>query len=78
MQYTIRVVTKDDIPFLWEMLYQSIFVPEGQEPLDKDIINEPSISKYVEGWGSDGDFGFKAVGKTGTSITMIVNVDEND
>lgn len=61
MQYTVRPIKKDDTPFLWEMLYESLFVPEGREPFSKDIIKEPFLSKYVDGWGKEGDFGFIAI-----------------
>ncbi|WP_094096191.1 GNAT family N-acetyltransferase [Paenibacillus physcomitrellae] len=61
MKYIIRPVIENDIAFLWDMLYESLFAPEGQEPFNKEIINEPLISKYVEGWGRPGDFGFIAM-----------------
>lgn len=31
MNYSIKSFEKKDLPFLWEMLYQVIHVPEGQE-----------------------------------------------
>ncbi len=71
MQYTIRPLTAKDVPFLWEMLYESIFVPKGHEPFSKDIIKDPHISKYVEGWGREGDFGFIAVSNKGKQIGSI-------
>lgn len=51
MDYNIRSIEQQDIPFLWEMLYQSMFVPEGQMPFPRSITDEPFISKYVDGWG---------------------------
>ena len=39
------------------MLYNAIFVPEGIPPLPKSIIDAPEISKYVEDWGKETDFG---------------------
>lgn len=71
MQYTIRPVTLHDIPFLWDMLYESLFVPEGGEPFSRDILQDPYISKYVEGWGREGDFGFIAVTPEGEPIGSI-------
>jgi len=53
------------------MLYESIYTPEGQEPTSKDIINQPSISKYVDGWGKDGDVGYIAVNDLGQSVGSI-------
>lgn len=71
MQYTIRPINPNDVPFLWEMLYESLFVPEGKEPFGKEIIKEQSLSKYVEGWGRGGDFGFIAVKREGEPIGSI-------
>lgn len=71
MQYTVRPIRKDDITFLWEMLYESLFVPEGQEPFSKDIIKDPFISKYVDGWGQEGDFGFIAINNEDQPIGSI-------
>ena len=47
----IRLVPiKDsDEPFLWEMLYQALYVPEGQPPFPRDILREPDIACYVQG-----------------------------
>ncbi|MBD8033334.1 MULTISPECIES: GNAT family N-acetyltransferase [Solibacillus] len=43
------------------MVYESAFVPEGQKPFPRTILNEPSVSKYVEGWGKQsGDIGLIA------------------
>ena len=50
----IRALVERDIPFLWDMLYESAFVPEGEKPFPRTILNEPSVSKYVEGWGKKG------------------------
>lgn len=59
-RYSIRPLTDHDVSFLWDMLYESLYVPEGQKPFEKAILNDPHISKYVEGWGKEGDFGFIA------------------
>lgn len=58
--YRIRPATAGDEPFLWEMLYQSLHV-EGQEPFPRDVVNHPSIARYVKNWGRKGDLGFVAV-----------------
>lgn len=71
MQYTIRPIRNDDVSFLWEMLYESLFVPEGQKPFSKDIIKDRTISKYVDGWGQEGDFGFIAINSHNQPIGSI-------
>lgn len=57
MTITLRLLNTDDQPLLWEMLYHAIHVPEGQDPPGREIIHEPGIRMYVEGWGREGDAG---------------------
>ena len=57
----IRSLTTADEPFLWEMLYQALYVPEGVDPFPRDIVRRPEISRYAEDWGQAGDLGFVAV-----------------
>lgn len=59
--YSIRHLTPSDQSFLREMLYQSLFVPEGGEPFPRAVLSQPEVSKYVEAWGRAGDQGFVAV-----------------
>ena len=70
-KYIIRSINEEDISFLWEMLFESIYTPEGQEPASRDIINNSSISKYVEDWGRNGDMGYIAVNDLGQSLGSI-------
>ncbi|WP_438347963.1 GNAT family N-acetyltransferase [Paenibacillus sp. FA6] len=70
-RYTIRPITEQDIPFLWKMLYESLYVREGQEPFSREVIKEPVISKYVDDWGKEGDMGYIAVNSEGHSIGSI-------
>lgn len=58
--YNIRVINSLDQDFLFEMLYQSIYVSPCNPPPDRDIINVPEIRKYVENWGKKGDYGLIA------------------
>lgn len=69
--YTIRPVTEQDVPFLWEMLYASLYVPEGQAPMSRDVLRDPMLSKYVEGWGREGDLGYIAVNAEGEPLGSI-------
>ncbi|REB05149.1 GNAT family N-acetyltransferase [Sporosarcina sp. BI001-red] len=61
MNYSIRPLEVRDVPFLWEMLYQSIYVPEGHQAPRREIVKEQSIAKYLEDWGSDHDYAFIAL-----------------
>jgi len=42
------------------MLYQALYVPEGQPPFPRDILREPDIACYVQGWGRFDDWGLLA------------------
>lgn len=57
----IRPLTLEDEPFLWEMLYQALFIPPGNPPLSREVLQNPEISRYVKGWGQPDDRGFKAL-----------------
>lgn len=70
-KHNIRAITEQDVPFLWDMLYESIFIPKGNQPPNRDILSNPSISKYVEGWGRDGDVGYIAENDIGDSVGSI-------
>jgi ribosomal protein S18 acetylase RimI-like enzyme len=59
--FVIRLAAENDEPFLWEMLYQAIYIPAGCEPLPKQIIYEATLSKYVADWGQSDDLGFIAI-----------------
>lgn len=59
----IRPATRADEPFLWEMLYQAIHVPAGEPPFPREILREPEISRYMQGWGKPDDLGFLALDK---------------
>ncbi len=46
-----------DESFLWEMLYLALYVPPGQPLFPREILQEPDIACYVQGWGRPGDWG---------------------
>jgi len=57
----VRKAAAEDEPFLREMLYHSLFVPEGEKPFSRTILQDPAVSKYIEGWGRTGDIGYIAL-----------------
>jgi ribosomal-protein-alanine N-acetyltransferase len=58
----IRRAIPGDERFLWEMLYESIYVPEGVERPDRSLLQEPYFAHYVVDWGQKpGDEGLIAV-----------------
>ncbi len=60
-QYKIRSLIAADQPLLWEMLYLSLFVHEGNAPFERSVLEHPDISKYVRDWGGATNSGFVAV-----------------
>jgi ribosomal protein S18 acetylase RimI-like enzyme len=54
LNYMIRSLLPTDEPFLWEMLYHALYVPEGEPALSREIIQLPEIARYVQGWGRSG------------------------
>jgi ribosomal protein S18 acetylase RimI-like enzyme len=59
--FTFRRLDRTDEPFLWEMLYHALYVPEGQPPFPKETIYEPELAKYVDQWGRDSDSGYVVI-----------------
>ena len=57
----IRPIKPEDTHFLWEMLYQAIYVAEGVPPPPRDVLLQPEIRRYLQDWGLPHDSGFVAV-----------------
>ena len=60
MCYLIRPLEPSDQSFLWEMLYQAIYVPTGTTALPREIIYQPELAKYVQDWTTN-DIGLIAI-----------------
>jgi ribosomal protein S18 acetylase RimI-like enzyme len=72
INYRLRSLTPTDQPFLWEMLYQAIYVPTGETPPPRDVIYQPDLARYVQDWGREGDRGFIASDlATGEAIAAV-------
>ena len=52
MDVIIRPIEQKELLFMEEMFYQSLFVPEGEAPFPRSILDEPHLSKYLSYWGS--------------------------
>lgn len=63
--YILRPALPADEPFLWAMLYEAIYVPEGKPLPERTILQEPALAHYVAGWGQQpGDAGMIAIDST--------------
>lgn len=69
--FEIRPLTRADQPFLWEMLYHSLHVPEGRAPFERSILARPDLARYVEGWGREDDSGFVALDEGGRPVGAV-------
>ncbi len=52
----IREINPAEIPFLGDMLYEAIYVPEGMDKLPRDIIKQPELYNYIKDFGRKGDY----------------------
>ena len=48
----IRELHIDEQRLLRDFLYDAIFLPAGEEPPDKSIIDKPELQVYIEDFGS--------------------------
>jgi ribosomal protein S18 acetylase RimI-like enzyme len=60
----LRPLSAADQAFLWEMLYQALYVPPGAPPFPREIVQQPEIRRYVADWGQPGDQGWVAMDET--------------
>ncbi|MCI9256373.1 N-acetyltransferase family protein [Acutalibacter sp.] len=62
MNYIIRTLYPSEYFLLEEFLYQAIFVPKGQQPPPRSVLQSPALRVYVDGFGqSPHDRAFAAV-----------------
>ena len=71
VEYSIRPFEKKDLSFLWEMLYQSIYIPEGQQGPSREVLNEPNIEKYLKDWGRKHDHALIALDAQNNPVGAI-------
>ena len=50
--YVIRALRREETGVLEDFLYEAIFVPEGMEPPDRDILERPELRVYTDGFGN--------------------------
>ena len=59
--FSLRPLLPQDQSFLWEMLYQAIYIAPGSPPLPRSILQQPELAHYATDWGKPGDLGILAV-----------------
>lgn len=59
--YVIRPLQENETELLKDFLYEAIFIPEGVEPPAREIIEQPELKLYYDGFGTRrADFSFVA------------------
>lgn len=53
MNYKIRKIRADEVEILDDFLYEAIFIPEGAEPLPREITHLPELQLYVKNFGKN-------------------------
>ena len=52
MQYSIRKLNHNETDVLETFLYEAIFIPDGVEPPPREIVEQPELRVYTDGFGS--------------------------
>jgi ribosomal protein S18 acetylase RimI-like enzyme len=53
--HRIRPITKSEYGILTEFLYLAVFVPPGSKSLPREVIYEPGVYAYIDGFGDSPD-----------------------
>ena len=71
----IRKLRADETDLLKVFLYEAIFIPEGVEPPEREIVEKPELRVYTDGFGTRrgdnclvADVGGKVIGAVWTRI----------
>lgn len=71
-QWNTRELVRDDQDLLWELAYIALWDPPTQTRRPRSVLDDPRISRLVENWGREDDFGLVAVAfDTGVSAGAI-------
>jgi ribosomal protein S18 acetylase RimI-like enzyme len=66
---SVRPATSADESFLREMVFAALFVPDGQPPFAREVLDQPDISHYYRGFGHrPGDVGLVALRPSGEPV----------
>ena len=57
----IRAIGDHEFEFLFDLVYEAAYIPDGIERPPKSFVYEPQVSRYVENFGRKGDIAFVLV-----------------
>jgi len=67
----IRAMKEADYSLLEDFLYNAIYIPDGEELPLRDVVFDPNVYVYIDGFGSkDGDLGVVAEVKNNEVVGM--------
>lgn len=55
IEVEIRAISQEEFKFLFDLVYEAGYVPDGMERPPKSFVYEPAVSRYVEDFGRTGD-----------------------
>ncbi len=55
MNCAIREMRPDEYPMLRTFLYQAIYQEEGAKRLPLEVVDQPALAAYIDGFGRPGD-----------------------
>ena len=61
IELEIRLITKEELAFLFDLVYEAAYIPDGMERPPKSFVYEPQVSRYVDDFGRTGDVAFVLV-----------------
>jgi ribosomal protein S18 acetylase RimI-like enzyme len=56
----IRQANLNDESFLWEILYEAIYIPAGKDAPPRSVLEDPDVARYLLDWGREHDHGWIA------------------
>ena len=82
MQFSIRELAADDVPFLWEMLFYAAHMEKDGATTAEAAQQNSFLAQYVADWGKAGDRGVVAVEtasqqKIGAAWLRLLTDDKN-
>lgn len=70
--YKLKSLKSEYEAFMWELLYQNIFVARRFELAEREMDELPTLKKYIEDWGSrQNDCGFVAIDANNQPIGAV-------
>ncbi len=71
-KYTIKPLSAEYEAFMWELLYDNIFVERESGEADREMEDLPMLKAYIKEWGSrEDDIGFVALDQNNQPVGAV-------